>query len=213
MVFVTHTQFTSALVLLVRSDAALANQTAASKTLVKSLNNEGLLLWLHCYDYDAESLIMVINVIKVKKNNFEHFFCSSCGNLTAFALVDVFCLPKYFGNFDRKAVGRGESSIWQKFYSFPSQIAVNRVWNWWKLENGTHSSNYTHEFSVGMLKKCVVYYPKMAFPEFHDKWKAFPNSDQGKFSGELCSACIWKGRLFFGVTTHGLKWKENKHTS
>ena len=59
-----------------------------------------------------------------------------------------------------------------------------------------------------MLKKCVVYYPKMAFPEFHDKWKAFPNSDQGMFSGELCSACIWKGRPFFGVTTHGLKWKK-----
>ena len=67
MVFVTDTQFTSALVLLVRSDAARANQTAASKTLVNSLNDEGLLLWLHCYDYDAESLIMVINVIKVKK--------------------------------------------------------------------------------------------------------------------------------------------------
>lgn len=57
MVFETDTQFTSALVLLVSSDAALANQTAASKTLVNSL----------CYDYDAESLIMVINVIKVKK--------------------------------------------------------------------------------------------------------------------------------------------------
>ena len=40
----TDTQFTSALVLLVRSDAALANQTAASKTLVNSLNDEGLLL-------------------------------------------------------------------------------------------------------------------------------------------------------------------------
>lgn len=85
MVFVTGTQFTSALVLLVRSEAALANQTAASKTLVKSLNSEGLLLWLHCYDNDAESLIMVINVIKIKKNNFEYF-----GDLTAFALVDVF---------------------------------------------------------------------------------------------------------------------------
>lgn len=101
MVFETDTQFTSALVLLVSSDAALANQTAASKTLVNSL----------CYDYDAESLIMVINVIKVKKNNFEHFFYPSCGDLTAFALVDVFSLPKYFGNFDRKAVGREESSI------------------------------------------------------------------------------------------------------
>lgn len=140
VVFETDTQFTFALVLLVRSDAALANQTAASKTLVNSLNDEWLLLWLHCYDYDAESLIMVINVIKVKKNNFEHFFYSSFGDLTAFALVDVFCLPKYFGNFDRKAIGRGESSIWHKFYSFPSQIAVNRVWNWWKLENGTHIS-------------------------------------------------------------------------
>lgn len=43
-VFVTDTQFTSALVLLVRSDAALANQTTASKTLVKSLNDEELLL-------------------------------------------------------------------------------------------------------------------------------------------------------------------------
>ena len=48
----------------------------------------------------------------------------------------------------------------------------------------------------------------MAFPEFHDKWKAFPNSDQGMFSGELCSACIWKGRQFFGATTHALKWKK-----
>ena len=57
MVFETDTQFTSALVLLVSSDAALANHTVASKTLVNSL----------CYDYDAESLIMVINVIKVKK--------------------------------------------------------------------------------------------------------------------------------------------------
>ena len=54
---------------------------------------------------------MVINVVKVKKDNFEHFFYSSCGDLTAFALVDVFCLPKYFGNFDIKAVGRGESFI------------------------------------------------------------------------------------------------------
>jgi len=132
VVFVTDTQFTSALVLLVRSDAALANQTAASKTLVNSLNDEGLLLWLHCYDYDAESLIMVINVIKV--------FYSSCGDLTAFALVDVFCLPKYFGNFDRKAFGRGESSICNIFYFFPFQIVVNRVWNWLKLENGTHIS-------------------------------------------------------------------------
>ena len=53
---------------------------------------------------------MVINVIKVKKNNFEYFFYS-CGDLTAFALVDAFCLPKYFGNFDRKALARGGSSI------------------------------------------------------------------------------------------------------
>ena len=44
----------------------------------------------------------------------------------------------------------------------------------------------------------------MAFPEFHDKWKAFPNSDQGMFSGELCSACIWKGRQFFWGNT----WSE-----
>ena len=68
-----------------------------------------------------------------------------------------------------------------------------------------------------MPKKCVFHNPKMAFPEFHDKCKAFPNSDQGMFSGEftlyyhkLCSACIWKGRQFFGVTTHGLKWKKLK---
>lgn len=74
VVFETDTQFTFALVLLVRSDAALANQTAASKTLVNSLNDEGLLLWLHCYDYDAESLIVVINVIKVKKIILSTFF-------------------------------------------------------------------------------------------------------------------------------------------
>ena len=62
-----------------------------------------------------------------------------------------------------------------------------------------------------MLKKCVFHYPKMAFPEFHDKWKAFPNSDQGMFSGELCSACIWKGRQFFGATTNALKWKKKTY--
>ena len=69
-----------------------------------------------------------------------------------------------------------------------------------QLENKTTfiKFNHTLEFSVGMLKKCVFHYPKMAFPEFHDKWKAFPNSDRGMFSGELCSACIWKGRQFFG---------------
>ena len=87
----------------------------------------------------------------------------------------------------------------------------------WKIRLLLLSSNYSHEVSLGIPKKCV-HYPKMGFPEFHDKWKAFPNSDQGMFLGKftlchhkLCSACIWKGRQFFGETTHGLKWKRKQN--
>ena len=178
--------------------------------LLNSLNDAGLLLWLYFYDYDAESLIIVINVIKVK-NNFEHYFLFPLWRFDCLCVCGRFSFTKIFRKFLWKGHWTNKVFHLTHVLLVPLSTAVNRVWNWWKLENGTRistqkfsswkrrllslTSNYTHTFSVGKSRKFAFHYPKMAFPEFHNKWKAFPNSDQRMFSGEFIfcqhKSCTW----------------------